>query len=52
MKIGEKESRVKVNTIYGADHAIKVVNASIADYSDLYGKKCELMNQSKFTHQI
>jgi inorganic pyrophosphatase len=29
MKIGEKESSVHVNTIYGAEHAMKVVEASI-----------------------
>lgn len=38
MKIGEKESSVKVHTIYGAEHAIKVVEASIADYNEIYGK--------------
>ena len=38
MKIGEKESSVHVHTIYGAEHAIKVVEASIADYNEIYGK--------------
>jgi inorganic pyrophosphatase len=38
MKIGEKESSVQVNTIYGAEHAIKVVEASIADYDEIYAK--------------
>jgi inorganic pyrophosphatase len=38
MKIGEKESSVHVNTIYGYEHALKVVEASIADYNEYYGK--------------
>jgi inorganic pyrophosphatase len=38
MKIGEKESSVNVHTIYGAEHAIKVVEASIADYNEIYAK--------------
>ena len=38
MKIGEKESSLKVHTIYGAEHAIKVVEASIADYNEIYAK--------------
>ena len=39
MKIGEKESSVKVHKIYGIEHARKVVEASIADYNETYGKK-------------
>ena len=38
MKVGEKESKVKIHKIYGVDHARKVVNASIADYNEKYAK--------------
>ena len=38
MKIGEKESKVKIHKVYGVEHALKVVKASVADYNDKYGK--------------
>ena len=38
MKIGEKDSKVKIHKIYGVEHARKVVLASIADYNEKYGK--------------
>ena len=38
MKIGEKDSKVKIHKVYGAEHARKVVQASIADYNEKYGK--------------
>ena len=38
MKVGEKESKVKIHKIYGADLAKKVVQASILDYNEKYGK--------------
>ena len=38
LKPGEKESAVKVHEIYGVEHARKVVEASIADYNEIYGK--------------
>ena len=37
MKIGEKESKVKIHKIYGIEHARKVLDASVADYNEKYG---------------
>lgn len=39
MKVGEKESNVKVHGVYGVEHARKVVQASIDDYNEIYGKE-------------
>lgn len=41
MSPGEKENKVKVHEVYGVEHARKVVEASIADYNELYGKQME-----------
>ncbi len=38
MKIGEKESTTKIHKVYGAEHAFKVVQASVEDYNEIYGK--------------
>ncbi len=38
MKVGEKESKVKIHKVYGVEHARKVVEASVADYNEKYGK--------------
>ncbi len=38
MQVGEKSSKVKIHKIYGAEHAKKVVEASVADYNEKYGK--------------
>lgn len=32
-----KENRAKILSIYGREHALKVVEASMADYNDIYG---------------
>ena len=37
MKIGEKESKVKIHQVYGLEHARKVLEASILDYNEQYG---------------
>lgn len=34
---GEDKAAVKVDTIYGADHAFKVIRASIQDYEEMFG---------------
>lgn len=39
MKPNEKKSNVHVHQIYGSEHARRVVEASIADYNEKYGKK-------------
>ncbi len=38
MKIGEKASSVKIHKVYGIEHARKVLDASVADYNEKYGR--------------
>ena len=38
MKIGEKEPTTKIHCVYGPEQALKVVQASVDDYNEIYGK--------------
>ena len=42
MKPNETESKVKVEHIYGVEHAKEVVQAAIEDYNGIYGLQRKL----------